>query len=334
MRCRLLILLIALTVPAHAFAWNSLGHKVVAEIAWRQLNPEQRKSIVEILRRHPRFDKDFAGKMDDNALTGDKAIEDHWIFLQAATWPDIIRGNKEHDRPEWHYIDLPQFLSESDRAAFATKLPVNIATDYPSSLPREKYNVVQAIALCRETIASNSGPDVKAQAYCWLMHLVGDIHQPLHCTALFDVDHFPKGDRGGNEIKLVKGKNLHSLWDNLLGRASYIRQVNTATIELSNKKRFGDVWASAAKEMSPAEWAKDSHNVCEQVVYTDTILAAVRKTPSGQEVQPSELPEDYYTMAGDVARKRVLMAGLRLGELLKGSGADRVKPGRALQTAK
>ena len=91
MFARLAVFFVVAISADQVFAWNALGHKVVAEIAWRQLSPDQRKSIVEILRRHPRFDKDFAGKMDDNALTGDKSIEDHWIFLQAATWPDIIR---------------------------------------------------------------------------------------------------------------------------------------------------------------------------------------------------------------------------------------------------
>ena len=86
----LIVALLTASLASQAFAWNSLGHKVVAELAWQQLKPEQRKSIVEVLRRHPRFDRDFAQKMDDNALTGDKAIEDHWIFLHAATWPDII----------------------------------------------------------------------------------------------------------------------------------------------------------------------------------------------------------------------------------------------------
>ena len=100
---------------SQALAWNSLGHKVVAEIAWRQLSAEQRQSIVDTLRRHPRFDADFVAKMDDDAAKGDKATQDHWIFQHAATWPDVIRKNKEHDRPEWHYIDLPQFLDESDR---------------------------------------------------------------------------------------------------------------------------------------------------------------------------------------------------------------------------
>jgi hypothetical protein len=328
------ICVVALTT-SDAVGWNALGHKVVAEIAWRQLSPEQRKSVVEILRRHPRFDRDFAGKMEDNALTGDKSIEDHWIFLQAATWPDIIRKDKEHDRPEWHYIDLPTFLDESDRTAFAGKLPVNISTEFPTNIPREHYNIVQAIELCRESLGGKAGPEVKAQAYCWLMHLVGDIHQPLHCTALFSKSHFPKGDRGGNEIKLKKGKNLHSLWDNLLGRASYIRNVDGAALELSNKKHYGDVWNSATKEMSPALWAKDGRDLCEKAVYSDAILSAVRSTTVGPDVEPIELPEEYYTKAGEVARKQVITAGLRLGEFLKGEGSQRLQRSRAtVRTAK
>jgi hypothetical protein len=54
--------LLTLNLALSAAAWNALGHKVVAEIAWRQLSPEQRNTIVETLRRHPRFDADFAGK--------------------------------------------------------------------------------------------------------------------------------------------------------------------------------------------------------------------------------------------------------------------------------
>src|SRR3954447_4680749 len=101
-----LVLLIVAASPA--FAWNSLGHKVVAEIAWRQLDAPARQTIVDTLRRHPRFDTDFVAKMEDSAAKGDKATQDHWIFQHAATWPDQIHKNKEYDRPLWHYIDIPQ----------------------------------------------------------------------------------------------------------------------------------------------------------------------------------------------------------------------------------
>ena len=140
-------------------------------------------------------------------------------------------------------------------------------------------------------------------AYCWLMHLVGDIHQPLHCTALFSVSHFPKGDRGGNEIKLKRGKNLHSLWDNLLGREYYMRNVQKAVAELSDQGRYGKVWSTAAKEPDPRKWAAESHELCESFVYPDVIFQAVRATATGEKMSPIDLPETYYTTAGEHARK-------------------------------
>jgi hypothetical protein len=301
-----------------ARAWNATGHKAVAEIAWQQLEPSQRQSIVDVLRRHPSFATDFQAKMEDSAANDDKATQDHWIFQQAAIWPDIIRKSK-FDRPEWHYIDFPQYLNPSDQLAFANRLPVNISTDFPGNVPREKYNVVQAIAFCRATLNSKAGPDVKAAAYCWLIHLVGDIHQPLHCTALFSVDHFPKGDKGGNEIRLAKGRNLHSLWDGLLGTDSRMSNVAKVVAELSDNQRFGNVWDTAASETDPRQWASESHDVAYASAYDDAILDAVRQAPTGEKVKMTavELPVEYYEKAGEQARKRVLAAGLRLGELLK-----------------
>jgi hypothetical protein len=234
----LVTILIAASCAVQALAWNSLGHKAVAEIAWRQLDPATRQQIVDTLRRHPRFDLDFQAKMEDSAAKGDKATQDHWIFQHAATWPDEIRKNKEYDRPGWHYIDRPFYLNPSDGLALHGKLPVNLSTEYPTSVDQHNYNAVQAIAWARATITSKAPTHVKAIAYCWLFHLVGDIHQPLHSTALFSRDRFPKGDEGGNKIPLTKGKNLHSLWDGLLGRQYYMRNVAKLVDELSDKNRY------------------------------------------------------------------------------------------------
>jgi hypothetical protein len=196
---------------SEARAWNALGHKVIAEIAWRELEPSKRQQIVNILRRHPRFDADFAGKMTDDVLRADQATQERWIFQHAAYWPDLARllpagERSKFDRPQWHYVDFPLFLDAADRRALAHKLTVNLASDYRVASDRRKLNVLQAIDYARATIASNAGADTKALAYCWLFHLVGDIHQPCHSTALFCVNHFPdgEGDRGGNEIPLAR----------------------------------------------------------------------------------------------------------------------------------
>jgi hypothetical protein len=255
--------------------------------------------------------------MEDSAAKGDKATQDHWIFQNAATWPDEIRKNKEYDRPEWHYINLPLFLDPSDRSALRGKSPVNLSAEYPTSLDNHKYNIIQALAWARSTIKSNAPADVKAIAYCWVLHLVGDIHQPLHSTALFSADRFRKGDEGGNQIPLTKGKNLHSVWDGLLGKQYYMRNVAKTVAELSDKSRYGDVWDTAANETDPRHWADESHALCESVVYDPAILEAIRNTPAGEKIAAINLPVDYYRAAGDVARKRTLAAGIRLGELLK-----------------
>lgn len=57
----------------------------------------------------------------------------------------------------------------------------------------------------------------RAIAQCWIVHLVADAHQPCHAGSLYVEDVFPEGDRGGHEIKTKQSKNLHALWDGLLG---------------------------------------------------------------------------------------------------------------------
>lgn len=94
--------------------------------------------------------------------------------------------------------------------------------------------------------------------------------------------------------------------------------VNKAANELSDKNRFSAEWESATDEKDPRKWAAESHAVCESVVYDPAILEAVRT--SGDKIEPIELPVTYYANAGEVARKRVLLAGLRLAALLKSIG--------------
>jgi hypothetical protein len=315
---RLILFALIILTAAPSFAWNSLGHEVVAELAWRQLDETTKQNIVDILRRHPRFDTDFMSKMEDDAAKGDKAVQDHWIWQHAATWPDQIRKNKEYDRPTWHYIDLPQFLDESDRKAIARRLPVNISPVYNSSTQLDQMNVLQAISYCRTVVRGAASAETKAVAYCWLFHLVGDIHQPLHSTALFSVKQFPKGDEGGNKIPLVRGKKLHSLWDGLLGQQYYMRNVKKATNELDHGNRFRDVMDSAGKETDPRKWEDESHKLCKSFVYDPAILDAVRAT-SGEKITAIELPQSYYKEAGEQARRRILAAGVRLGVLLQKS---------------
>ena len=310
------LLLLVFGGPSAAQAWNNLGHKVVAEIAWRQLDPPTRQQIVDVLRRHPRFDTDFAAKMEDPAQSGDKETQDHWIFQQAATWPDEIRKNREYDHPSWHYINEPVYLHAVDKAILFTKLRINLSDKYSSWVPKKELNVLQAISYSQATIASKASAEDKAVAYCWLLHLVGDIHQPLHATALYSVERFPEGDEGGNKIPLAHGKNLHAVWDNLLGKRYYMRDVEKTVNQLSNRDEYGDAWDTAGKEVDPKNWAEEGRSLCESFVYPEALLTEIKNTPANEKLEPFDLPKDYLREAGHQARLRVIAAGVRLGVLL------------------
>lgn len=321
MRYWLAVLLVVVATPT--YAWNALGHKVIAEIAWRELDPPARQKIVDTLRRHPRFDKDFVAPMEDSVQRGDKGAQDHWIFQHAATWPDIARGiegeeQQKYNHPTWHYIDFPLYASDQDRLAFGGKVPVNLSTEYPGTTPRSEYNVLQAIQDSQAVIKSEAGAEAKAVAYCWLFHLVGDIHQPLHSTAVFSKDRFPEGDRGGNEISLTQGRNLHALWDNLLGRQYYLRNVEREVAELQQCAEYRDVWMGAAKEMNPIKWAEESHELCGDFVYSEGMYAAIAAVPKNEKLPPISLSPDYLRQAGREGRRRVIAAGVRLGVMLGG----------------
>jgi len=177
-----------------AFAWNFVGHEVIARIAWDRITPEARESIVAILRQHPALEHDLL-----KGMPADFGDADLFAFMVAATWPDIIRDkanpwNATHHHSVWHYINIPIIPEGTDvtllRGAVTGPMEWVEGTD--------PANVVQALQKCVTDLADPNlpGPE-KAIALSWYLHLAGDLHQPLHAGTLFDA-RFPEGDRGGN----------------------------------------------------------------------------------------------------------------------------------------
>jgi hypothetical protein len=228
---RFAIACLLLFVPSTVSAYNGLAHKTIAAIAWQRLDKPTRTHIVATLRRHPRFDDDFMKRQPEGVTD-----EGEWIFQHAATWPDLARslsgqGNRtKYHRPTWHYLNLPIFQG-GDRPL----LDVNLSTQYPSPLDGNDWNIIQAYRHCLATLRGDGPPSDKALAYCWLLHLGGDAHQPLHTTALFS-ERFPGGDRGGNEIPTVQGSNLHALWDGVLGKSHKPNDVKREVAELRTRR--------------------------------------------------------------------------------------------------
>jgi hypothetical protein len=317
-----LAVLSPLIVVAQAVAWGPAGHKIVAAIAFRQLTPAQQATIVAILKQHPRFQEDFEDKMPE----GVEANE--WIFQQAAVWPDIARdlpyeAKKEFSRPNWHFIDLPYFPTDEDRAELAGKLKANVSFELSASA-NEKMNAVQAYRFALHVLEDpHASASDKAKYLSWIIHLVGDTHQPLHCATLCTVDLFPEGDHGGNSITTVEHKELHALWDGFPGSPSMkFNAVQKKAMSLTHEHELEVAGRKAAADLNIETWVKESHDYAERFAYTQQVLEHLEGQTDAKRLAPMELSEEYLSDGGNLAKQRLVEAGYRLGAVLKRIAGD------------
>jgi hypothetical protein len=164
----------------------------------------------------------------------------------------------------------------------------------------------------RAVLASTQPDELKSYDLVWLLHLVGDIHQPLHATTRVTQSH-PKGDAGGNFVKLFgdASSNLHSYWDDLPGSdckfcSDKIQCVNRAAVL---GKSLSPAALKAAHNLDAASWARESFEEARSNVYRDPI------GPGDQAY--TIVPESRYeTEAIKLARQRIALAGERLAQVL------------------
>lgn len=294
---------LALTPPA-ARAWNATGHMTVASIAYDNLTPTAKARVDALLQRH----RDYALWMSQMpAGYTDKA---RFAFMKASTWPDDIRKTPD-DRPIWHYDDIP------------TVAP-GYAADPIELLPIKPNAETQIIAESA-ALGSPAGTDAeRAVALCWVEHLVGDVHQPLHATSLYS-PLFPKGDKGGNAETLapdaVAGdplltaahpRKLHSLWDDLLGASK-----NPVDIQKYAAVLEAPAYAPATypqlSDKTVHDWLLESNTLAKSVVYQNITLPM---TPGEGILVTVSLPPGYLAAAHTVANRQIALAGLRLAGTL------------------
>jgi hypothetical protein len=226
---RILIVLFLFTYSLAGHTWNATGHKLIAQIAYDNLSPEAKKMCSRIFKVHP---------------------EDLQIyFINISTWMDDIRKKNIHQFDNLHYIDL---AFSKDK----TKLP-----------PVNQRNALGAI---KEAIlvlySSTTNNTTKALNLKILIHVIGDIHQPLH-TATKVSRRFPKGDLGGNlyTLKSPYATNLHKYWD--MG-AGTLTKGSLAVVKfkayLLEKK-----WpcTNIEKFEKPEDWINASHNLAVTQAY-------------------------------------------------------------------
>ncbi|QKS27827.1 MAG: S1/P1 nuclease [Candidatus Accumulibacter similis] len=315
---RTCLLLLLLGVAPAAAAWNAAGHRLSAMIAWENLDDASRLAVTAILREHPDFDRWLARSKGGDPGRG--------AFVEAATWPDDIRrdrrfytaGSEEptpalpgfpdmERRLDWHYVDRPL-----DPAA-------NIGAP-AGEIERQIDRLARSVGNPR------ASPAERAYALPWLIHLVGDAHQPLHAASRYSVD--GRSDQGGNAVSIVNPFNtrypvttLHRYWDELPG-PPWLRDSRLAAAVASLTARY----AAPRSETTAAQWLDESWHLARGQAY-----------PPGGEEAPTISP-DFHQQALEIANRRVTEAGYRLAALLRkvlaGDGAAATKaPKRSPQPA-
>src|SRR5262249_23270627 len=153
------------------------------------------------------------------------------------------------------------------------------------------------------TLGSNSPDILKSYDLTWLLHLVGDVHQPLHCsTRVSSTDR--EGDRGGNNVKLDCGgcgPELHAFWDDVLGTS----ESPTTVIAFARGLPVPDATLAAVSDEKV--WVAESFQATQEQVYV---------SPVGGGDGPFALTDGYRARAKTLAGQRIALAGARLTALL------------------
>ncbi len=295
------------------FGWDDVGHKITGYIAWQRMSPQARDNVIRILRSAPEdstlgiYFQPYGAESEEM-----RRLE---YFTLVATWADIVRDfgadpafrnsvrNRKYHRGTWHYDDI--FWKQVDGRA-----------ELLDGFPKGGLGVAKLKefdALIRDPAAGD--PD-KAIAIAWLVHIGGDLHQPLHTSGRV-TETEPKGDQGGNLFQLMpvgtprdKQLNLHWYWDSIVARnipikpgmceSDYIRMLGNRMM-----KRLPFARVQGQLELGKFdEWQKESF------AYDNTVVFS-------QDLKRNQMPSERYKKnAFKLAERQLAMAGYRIGETL------------------
>ncbi len=248
-----------------AFAWGDDGHRVIAYVANAFLTPYARAQADALLRADP-----------DRLTARDMASR--------ATWADRYRTNHPETGP-WHYIDI-----NYDH------------TDVRAACPGDQCAPAKIVEFERVLADPVAPVQTRAEAMVWLLHLVGDVHQPLHTIN--------RHDRGGNceVIDTDNGREtLHKWWDDDVVDAIGGRDPARLGPELAKQVTKAELaeWSRG----TAWDWAAQSYEVAKAEVY------AYSSSPHCK-LPADTLSTEYVTTVKGIAAKQLERAGVRLAAVL------------------
>lgn len=245
--------------------WGQTGHRVVGEIAYRNLTNKARRNIEKLL------------KGEGLAII--------------STFADDMKSDSKYDKYRtWHYINFKD------------------GETYENAEKNPKGDLITGIKKCKEVISDPNASDEDKVFYVKLLvHLIGDLHQPMHIGRA--------EDRGGNSIKVRwffdnYAANLHSVWDSKM-----IDQFGMSYSELSeNLNNYSKKQIAAIQEGTVLDWVNETRVITMQ---TYNSIETKEPTPRGTKLKDLEqLSYPYMYNNFDTVKRQLRKGGLRLAKVL------------------
>jgi len=297
--------------PVRTLAWGGDGHRITALIAYALLNPRAKKNVNILLQ----------GRTIAEVSTWPDDLKRPWLGQQenpACVVPGVDGCNPNY-RPEtalWHFVDMPV---EGD-GHFSNSADYCRSTRQGDCIVLAIDDFVVLLKRSSEHAFSGYKVDKKRQyhdALGFLVHFLGDLHQPLHCAER-------NNDGGGNSVQVTwqngpAQTNLHSVWDGELVKRNIKKMP-------SSKQNDDDYAAWVVKNLSVAErdyatlksptikpgipenvvaWAESSHTVARNVAYSKPEQAGV-----------TTLDQAYFDAAVPEVQTQLRLGGVRLARIL------------------
>jgi hypothetical protein len=253
--CRLLALLVLSISSSQLYAWGHDGHTTVGLLAIERLDEGSRNQLQEIM-----------GSLDQE------------IMSEACNWPDEIR---ETDEWSWtyplHYINIPRgdFKYQKFRDCPNGKCATEAIKTYAAELGDATNSV-----------------EKRQQAFAWVCHLTGDLHQPLHAGFA--------DDRGGNDFEVVyrgENTNLHSVWDSkIVGQ--HTTSIQDLKLQVATAPRL--ILKEGVSADLINDWTNESHELAKTQIYPTS----------------AKISHDYEARSWVMIRKRINIAASRLAVII------------------
>ncbi len=329
-------------VTSSAYAWDHPGHMTTAAIAFAEIErkrPELIEQIGLLLLKHPDPAPFWVAAGDGKG--NERARR---MFIEAARWPDDAKFTPD-DRPTWH---TARWAIVDEDAPPEVKKLVEARGDKPIG------NAIEA-AVMNAAVLSNpeSKPEERALALSWVMHIVGDIHQPLHVSEYYS-EESPTGNAAGT-LEYVwdplrdSAMPFHLLWDSNTFRSTKLDDIDSNAKQLMDKYPRSSLPELTEYDGPDAfrQWARESHQVAVDFAYgygiervgdpnkdmdSDRLIGNMVKYIL-EGISPideaPEVPAEYWDKLQYEAHRRIALAGYRLADLII-AAADRIFADRAL----